>query len=80
MQRHRLFGLFLLSRQLERKTLEGPTELTQGDKLVGNITSAALDPQCDSVLALGIMRRGNFEAGTAFECGEACGQVLSAAH
>ncbi|MEO8269649.1 MAG: hypothetical protein ABI557_08015 [Aureliella sp.] len=42
--------------------------LYNGDKEVGRITSLAHEPASDAVRALGILRRGNFSAGTQLTC------------
>ncbi|MEZ6136940.1 MAG: hypothetical protein R3C53_18755 [Pirellulaceae bacterium] len=47
-------------------------------KAIGRITSAALDSHEDTY-ALGYLRRGNFEAGTAVMCGGIAGQVMNPA-
>ncbi len=43
---------------------ERGTELSVGEKVIGHITSAAVSPRYDGVLALGYVRREHFAAGT----------------
>ncbi len=50
--------------------------LTNGEKEVGHITSLARDPAGRDVRALGIVRRGNFVAGTRLTCKGFDAQVL----
>lgn len=47
---------------------EAGTELTAGEKTVGTITSAALDPDTGRVIALGFARRSHFEPGSVASC------------
>lgn len=61
---------------IDTEGIEPQTPITNGEKEVGFVTSAAFNATDQTTFALAFLKRGNFEPGTRLLCGNATATVL----